>query len=52
MAEILRQATAGLEGWPKIRRSMEIRHGLSVAVAKQLGLQLALRCQVLEVLEV
>ena len=51
MAEILRQATADLEGWPKIRRIMEIRQGLSVTLAKQLGLQLALRCQVLESLE-
>ena len=48
MAEILRRATGDLEGWPKIKRIMEIRQGLSVTLAKQLGQQLGLRCQVLE----
>ena len=38
MSEILRQATTDLEGWPKIRRIMEIRQGLSVRLAQQLGL--------------
>ena len=48
VSEIPCQATADLEGWPKIRRIIEIRQRLSVTLAQQLGLQLALRCQVLE----
>jgi ATP-dependent Clp protease ATP-binding subunit ClpB len=35
----------------ELRRIMEIRQGLSVTLARQVGLQLALRCQVLEELE-
>ncbi len=51
MAEILRQATADLEVWPKICRIMVIRQGLSVTLAEQQVIRLTLRCQVLECLE-
>ena len=51
MVEVLKQATADLEGWPKIRRILEIRQGVSVTLMRQIARQLALRCRVLDTLE-
>ncbi len=51
MVEVLKQATADLEGWPKIRRILEIRQGVSVTLMRQVARQLALRCRVLDTLE-
>ena len=51
MEEVMRRATADLEGWPKMKKIMELREGLSVTLARQVASQLSIRCRVLEALE-
>lgn len=45
LQEVTRRATADLTGWPKIQRTVE---GLSLAPARGVAAQLALRCTVAE----
>ena len=46
MYEVLKRATADLDGWPKIQKSQHIRANLRIALARQVARQLALRCRV------
>ena len=46
--EVLKRATADLEGWAKTQRILELRQNLSLALVRGVARQLALRCQVLE----
>ena len=44
--EVLKRATAGQEGWPKIQRILEMRQGLSISLEREVAKQLSLRCRV------
>ena len=46
--EVTKRATADLQGWPRTQRMLEIRQGLSLALARGVAAQLALRCPVAE----
>ena len=48
LQEATMRATADLEGWPKTQRILELRQGLSITLAREVGRQLALRCRVLD----
>ena len=46
--EVTKRATADLQGWPRTQRMLEIRQGLSLALARGVAAQLALRCRLEE----
>ena len=49
--EVLKHATADLQGWAKTQRILELRQNPSISLAREVARQLSLRCQVLEYLE-
>ena len=49
--EVLKRATADLEGWAKTQRILDLRQNMSLALVRGMARQLALRCQVLESIE-
>jgi hypothetical protein len=44
--EVLRRATADLEGWPKAARIAEHTQSISLALAREVARQLGARCRV------
>ena len=49
--ELLKRATADQQGWPKVQMILELRQNLSLALAREVAKQLAMRFRVLESME-
>ena len=50
--EVLKRATADQNGWAKTQRILELRQNISVTLAREVARQLALRCRVVDTMEV
>ena len=48
MSETLRRVTSELDGWPKIKKLMEVRGSIRITLARQVANQLSARYQVMD----